>query len=78
MSGGHYDYAYLRVMDFSDRLLDEVQREDISQKAKEARLKFVDHLKKVTEAMRTIEYVDSDDSSPDDEIQPILDCLPRI
>lgn len=62
MSGGSWDYVYTRFNDVSDRLL----REPSLKRKTLGRL-----VKKVSEAMYAIEWVDSSDMSPGDEIRAI-------
>jgi hypothetical protein len=68
MSGGSYDYAYGRVAEMADRL------EGNSPDSPE-RMAFVAHLRKVAKAMRDIEWVDSSDKSPGDEMAAIMECV---
>jgi len=73
MSGGSYDYAYTRVWDFAESL--RLNGEHLSPEARKAREDFKVLLAKVAEAMRAIEWVDSSDFGPDDEIKPIREAL---
>lgn len=51
MSGGHYNYAYLKLLEFKDDL--EIDSD--------MRAKFAEHLEKVAQAMKDIEWFDSGD-----------------
>jgi len=83
MSGGSYNYAYGRVNDFAfelERNLEGQRLEDpdaMSPEARDARLRLVAHLKLVASAMHAIEWVDSCDYGPDDEIPAIRAVLGR-
>lgn len=66
MSGGSYLYAYRRVEEFAEAL-ERNERLDgcpLSEPNDLVRLAFAGHLRKVAEAMRAIEWVDSSDCSP--------------
>lgn len=65
MSGGSYNYLYLRV--------EEVATDPRVRNGGPVRRAFAKHLDKVAEAMRAIEWVDSCDSS--DDTKEILACL---
>lgn len=68
MSGGSYDYAYRRVEEFADALENGVTGDGMSRPTGFAnsldRLGFAAHLRKVANAMKAIEWVDSGDCSP--------------
>ena len=66
MSGGSYDYEYSKVQDIAERLCE--QKPAI-------RRAFGKHLKLVAAAMHDIEWVDSCDTSPGDEIAAIEKVL---
>lgn len=57
MSGGSYEYAYLKVLDFVDTM------KQWDRKHSALRQRFADHLEKVAEAMKAVEWTDSGDSS---------------
>lgn len=65
MSGGSYDYAYGRI----DDLADAIRPTTALRKA------FKTHLRKVAEACKDIEWVDSGDCSPGAEDKAIRACL---
>lgn len=66
MSGGSWDYLYGRIEDAASTL----------QNSKEPlRRAFGKHMVKVAKAMHDIEWVDSCDYSPGDEIKSIEDVL---
>ena len=65
MSGGSHNYAFGYVADF-----DATKRRN-----NPLRRAFNKHLAKVAEAMRLIEWVDSNDNSPGDEDAAIRACL---
>lgn len=67
MSGGSYDYAYSKVEDMAERLLDQTRYP--------LRVAFGRHLKKVAKAMHDIEWVDSCDYGTGDEVKAINACL---
>ena len=66
MSGGSWDYVYAKVDDAADILLDQM---DPLRKALGARLKLF------ARALHDIEWVDSCDKSPGDEVPAILAAL---
>lgn len=70
MSGGHYDYAYKHVQEFADQLLVEGTPHTVLRSA------FREHLEKVAEAMKAVEWVDSSDTGPGSEVEAIRECLP--
>lgn len=75
MSGGEWNYFYLKVMEAASALQqDRTIEEDLvelTDEQKIARHKFGDHLVKVAEALRAIEWVDGGDSSTPHDIQKI-------
>ena len=81
MSGGSYDYAYSKVQDFANSMMlfEEMHGPDgepiKNPKIDKLREQFREHLLKVAEAMRMIEWVDSGDCSPGDEHHAIRECL---
>jgi hypothetical protein len=78
MSGGSWDFLYSKVADAADRLIDEDDLEDsenITPEAKLLREKFGQHLRLVAEALHDIEWVDSGDCSPGEEIDSIIDVI---
>lgn len=66
MSGGSWDYVYSQVEDAADRLLNERQAE---------RRAFGNLLRLCSEALHDIEWVDSGDCSPGDELKAINRAL---
>ena len=66
MSGGSWDYLYSRVEDAADRL---------KQSKNGKRVAFAVLLADVADALHDIEWVDSCDMSPGDEIPAIDTCL---
>lgn len=71
MSGGSYDYAYIKVKDFADDVM--------MRSPSAARLAFIRHLYKVADAMKAIEWADSGDTAPGSEdaaIREVLDAKP--
>lgn len=66
MSGGSWDYFYSRLEDVATRMQCE---SDPIRKA------FGSHLQKCADALRAVEWVDSCDTSPGDEIEPIKAVL---
>jgi len=73
MSGGAYDYAYSRVLNFADELRAEG---DLDAASSELREEFREHLRLVAETMRSIEWNDSGDGDQD-EAENITKCLGR-
>jgi len=87
MSGGSYDYAFSTINMFIDACEETLARLETGKTGSEweedfeptaldlasakERRRFLDHLRKVSEAMRAIEWVDSGDFGPGDEIAPI-------
>ena len=63
MSGGSMDYLYTKVED--------AQFEENTPERKA----FRSHLRKVAEALRAIEWVDSYDNSPGSEVEAIMACI---
>lgn len=59
MSGGSYDYLYLRVEDAANQL--------VSYRTTPERQAFAAHLRLVAQALHDIEWVDSCDMGPGDE-----------
>jgi len=66
MSGGSWDYFSFRLQEVADRLLREKSP---------IRMAFGSHLTKCADALYDIEWVDSGDKSPGDEIQKIKEVL---
>lgn len=66
MSGGAYDYVYAHVQDMADSL---------QIKGSVLRMAFKKHLYLVSEAMQSIEWVDSGDFVDGDEMAAIRACL---
>lgn len=64
MSGGSYDYAYFKVQETASEM--RRRHPDSS-----LHLGFAAHLDKVAEAMRAVEWVDSFDSAPGDDVAAI-------
>jgi hypothetical protein len=86
MSGGHYDYAYWRVLDFAESCIspqnkwDDEKQQDIEVPADnlELREKLAKHLRKVAEIMRAVEWCDSGDTGEDTlkvELEEFLSTL---
>lgn len=69
MSGGSYDYAYLKVQDFIGNLR--------SLHNSPIRKAFADHLELVAKAMHDIEWVDSGDYGKGDEEESIRKCISK-
>ena len=69
MSGGSYDYAYLKVNDFVGNLR--------SVHNSPLRKAFADHLELVAKAMHDIEWVDSGDYGKGDEEESIRKCISK-
>lgn len=65
MSGGAYDYAYYHV----DRLGQEIEATTALRKL------FKQHLKKVAQAAREIEWADSGDTEPEKAERSIKSCM---
>lgn len=66
MSGGSWDYICYKVSDAGDRL----RRESCPH-----RQALGWHLKDIADALHDIEWVDSADKSPGDEIPSIMKCI---
>ena len=66
MSGGSYDYLYLKISDMADRLVGDPDP---------IRSAFGKHLRLVEQAARDVEWVDSCDKSRGDEHAAILAVL---
>lgn len=67
MSGGSYDYKYMKV----EELADEIEEHSTSP----TRKAFAKHLRDVANACHDIEWVDSGDYGPGDEEKSIRKCL---
>jgi len=67
MSGGSYDYAFIKFDETADQLSRRAQTP--------LRKAFVKHLRKVAQAMRDIEWVDSGDLAEGEETDSIRKCL---
>ena len=74
MSGGHYDYAYYKVSDFAYSCVLPQTRYCYTTNADikvpvdnlELRKRLAEHLEKVAEIMREVEWCDSGDTGEDD------------
>lgn len=82
MSGGSYYYAFQNINDFVDALEGERQiddcrpwPDDIDAENRALRKAFAAHLRKVSDAMKAIEWVDSSDCSPPHEMVAIRAVL---
>ena len=64
MSGGHYDYMYLKVAQLADDI--ELGTGEHSEAPPELRARFKTHLHKVARALKAIEYNDSGDGDPEE------------
>lgn len=65
MSGGSMDYAYLKVYEAAERI--DAKTDD--------RARLREHLRKVAEALRCIEWTDSGDGNFQDENEAIRKCF---
>lgn len=81
MSGGSWGYAYKNVRTFAECLRADAER-DAKRERKYfsplqtlARAALAEKLDLISEAMRFVEYVDSNDNAPGDEVGPILDAI---
>ncbi len=72
MSGGAYDYAYMKLIDFADRL--DPKGDCCNLADPELRIQFREHLKYVIDAMKAIEWNDSGDGD-EDEAKYIRKCI---
>lgn len=68
MSGGSMDYAYNHVLWAIEKIQPSEDKDPTIQRLRDA---FKRHLEVVAEAMRAIEWVDSSDMGPGDEVDPI-------
>lgn len=66
MSGGSYNYAYRHVEEMAEQLC---------HSQSPIRRAFAAHLLKVSQAMHDIEWVDSCDKGPGDEVEAIKACF---
>lgn len=74
MSGSSYDYAYFRIGEVASDIRESAKSvDDPDQKA--LRLRFANHLDLVSRAMHDIEWVDSCDYGPGDEVEAIRKVL---
>jgi len=67
MSGGEYQYIYMKIAEAADMLE--------THKDNPLRMAFAIHLRKVAEAMHDIEWVDSRDMAPGEEYPAIVKAL---
>ena len=67
MSGGSYDYAYIKVSDLADQIF-KYSKDPL-------RIAFAKHLLKVAEAMHDIEWVDSGDYGEGRDVDAIKAAL---
>ena len=74
MSGGSYNYLFERVAEAADLILKNNKGLSCRQVA-ELRDAFASHLHDVARAMKEVEWVDSGDTGPGDEISAILRVL---
>lgn len=68
MSGGAYNYAYCRVVEFAESMPLNTP----------ARVRFKAHLLLVAEAMRAVEWVDSGDYGDGDDEDDIAKALHQL
>ena len=71
MSGGHYDYAYSKLLDFIVNLRIKGGCHTAPPVVRQA---FKEHLLKVSEAMKAIEWNDSGDGDRNEE-ELIMKCI---
>lgn len=72
MSGGAYSYAYLRLDEFIEEVRKRDERaDDLTFEVRCVRATFMAHLQRVSSAMREVEWVDSGDNGPGDEVEAI-------
>ena len=70
MSGGSYDYAYWKIADLSESIRERAGEWEGSP-AHKLRLEFAYLLEKVAKAAHDIEWVDSCDYGPGDEVEAL-------
>lgn len=65
MSGGHYDYAYVRVQEMADTMSQELPKLPARGRGinRPLRRRVIEHLRAVAELMRAIEWEDSGDGA---------------
>ncbi len=76
MSGGSWDYVYLKFRAMADalkegRCTDSDAKARVTPKSAEARRRFGDLMELVAAAVHDIEWVDSSDLSEEDELEAI-------
>ena len=71
MSGGSYDYAYSKLDALADEIRVQANRSDCAAK----RVEFSDLLRLCAKAAKAIEWVDSCDTMPGDEIPELNAAL---
>lgn len=74
MSGGHYSYAYVRVLEFAEQLRSNIYSKVVKDSA--LRREFAGHLYNVSLAMKAIEWNDSGDGD-DQEEELIRICIQK-
>jgi hypothetical protein len=74
MSGGSYDYAYIRIEELAHQIKTDPFCEEYSKSTPELRKAFKKHLLKVAKALKAIEWNDSGDGD-DKEVELIRACL---
>mgnify|MGYP001211625928 CR=1 FL=1 len=78
MSGGHYDYAYNKVSDMANQMEAELARQSEHDPPRTPeREAFATLLWAVSDAMRAVELVASEDRSALYETEAIMRCLDR-
>ncbi|CAB4126979.1 hypothetical protein UFOVP75_50 [uncultured Caudovirales phage] len=84
MSGGSWDYAYHKIRDIAHHLEDGTALRDSEAvnfefpSQHEARKKLAPIVFALADVMRTIEWVDSSDSSPPEDVDAINNFLAMI
>lgn len=78
MSGGSYDYVYHRIEDAADEVDHRQKAEWHSDEARALRAWLAEHLRLVSKAMHDLEWVDSCDYGPGDEVEAIRAVLAHV
>ena len=78
MSGGSYDYFFLKLEDFARDVRRDAERRTLSEEVKVKRLAFAELIEKVAKAAHALEYVNGGDYASGQEISALDAVLPTI
>lgn len=75
MGGGEYDYLYGSLNELADRIQLHLEKAGLTPETRELRVRFIERLRLMSDAARSIEWVDSGDYGPDREVEDIKKAL---